>query len=110
MRRLDFILLAIGLSVSAVVAQQPTEAMVVFDSAGENLRDLVVDDRLGDRPLAQADKTLRIDRELRQGEAVVSTRPPPKKTASSLRVRARATVQEDRERVKRDVAISQAAP
>ena len=82
--------------------------MVVFDSAGENLRDQLLDDRLGDRPLAQTDKTLRIDRELRQGDVVASTRPPPKKSASSLRVRARAKVQEDRDRVKRDVAISEA--
>ncbi len=98
---------AVGLSVQWGVAQEPVGKMVIFDSVGENLKDQRVQDRVKDRPIGITDETLRIDRELRQGEAVVTTRSIKADPNAGPRVRARATVDEDRARVKREVAISQ---
>ena len=97
--------MAIGLS--TVGAQQPVGKMVVFDSVGENLKDQRIQDRVADRPIGITDETLRIDRELRQGGAIVTTRSLKKDSNAGPRVRARATVDEDRARVKREVALSQ---
>ena len=99
--------MAMAVSVTGAGAQQPVGKMVVFDSVGENLKDQKVQDRVADRPIGITDETLRIDRELRQGEAVVSTRSLKPDSNAGPRVRARATVDEDRARVKREVAISQ---
>ena len=102
-----FIALAVGLSVVEVKAQDSVGKMVVFDSVGENIKDQRVMDRVVDRPIGLTDETLRIDRELKQGEAVVTTRSLKEDSSVGPRVRARATVDEDRARVKREVAISQ---
>ena len=99
--------MALAIGLSTVGAQQPVGKMVVFDSVGENLKDQRIQDRVADRPIGITDETLRIDRELRQGEAVVSTRSLKLDSNAGPRVRARATVDEDRARVKREVAISQ---
>ena len=98
---------AMGISAAGTGAQEPVGKMVVFDSVGENLKDQQVQDRVADRPIGITDETLRIDRELRQGEAVVSTRSLKPDSNAGPRVRARATVDEDRARVKREVALSQ---
>ena len=107
MKRSIFAMLAVGWAVVAAVAQQPVGTVVTFDSTGENLRDQAVDDRVGDRPVSWVDKSLRIDRELKQGDEVAQVRPPVESKDSGARVRARATVEEDRERVKREVALSE---
>ena len=102
-----FIALAMGLSVSVAKAQDPVGKMVIFDSVGENIKDQRIQDRVGDRPIGLTDESLRIDRELKQGEAVVTTRSLKEDSNGGPRVRARATVDEDRARVKREVALSQ---
>lgn len=96
-----------GLSVGVGMAQEPVGKMVVFDSVGENLKDQRIQDRVKDIPIGLSDETLRIDRELRFGEAVVTTRSLKEDSKVGPRVRSRATVDEDRARVKREVAISQ---
>ena len=102
-----FIALAVGLSVGGVKAQDPVGKMVIFDSVGENIKDQRVLDRVKDRPIGLKDETLRVDRELKQGGAVVTTRSIKADSNAGPRVRARATVDEDRARVKREVALSQ---
>ena len=105
--RAGLLALAMAVPATGAGAQQPVGKMVVFDSVGENLKDQRVQDRVADRPIGITDETLRIDRELRQGEAVVTTRSLKPDSKAGSRVRARATVDEDRARVKREVAISQ---
>jgi hypothetical protein len=103
--------LAIGLSSACASAQQGgVGTPILMDAGATRLSDEQQDGRLDQRPLARQDPTLRTGRELKQGEAVVAVRPPPQpqEDASSPRVRARALLEEDRARVKREAAILEA--
>ena len=102
--------LAILLSAACASAQQGVGAPILVDAGATRLSDERPDARLDQRPLAQEDKSLRTGRELKQGEAVVAILPPPpqQEDSSSPRVRARALLEEDRARVKREAAILEA--
>jgi len=107
MRRFSLAVMAIGLSVVATSAQQRALSPILADSEGTLLSEERQDDRIDHRPLAQEDTTLRTGRELKQGEAVVVIPPPPQTEVSDSRVRARALLQEDRDRVKREAALAE---
>ena len=99
--------LAVVLSAVCASAQQGVGTPILVDAGATRLSDERPDARLDQRPLAQEDKTLRTGRELMQGEAVVDVRPPPppQTDSSSPRVRAKALLEEDRARVKREAAL-----
>ena len=106
MKRFGWIWVAMAFSGACASAQQ--EGRVLMDAGGTRLSDELRDDRIDQRPLSQADATLRTGRELMQGEAEVGFRPPPppQEDPSSPRVRARALLEEDRSRVKREAALA----
>lgn len=108
MKRPGLLLLAMTFSATCVSAQQ--EGRILMDVGGTRLTNEQKDARIDQRTLAQEDATLRTGRELKQGEAVVAFHPPPQQPAdsSSPRVRARALLEEDRSRVKREAAILEA--
>ena len=108
MKRLGSFWLAIVLSAACASAQQGgVETPILVDAGATRLSDEQQDGRIDRRPLARQDPTLRTGRELKQGEAVVAIRPSPPQQAdsSSPRVRARALLEEDRSRVKRQAAV-----
>jgi hypothetical protein len=91
----------------AASAQQPIQTPILMGAEASPLGDQLQDDRIDHRPLAQEDRTLKVGRELKQGEAVVKIAPPPPQSDSSgSRVRARALLAEDRERVKQAAALA----
>ena len=94
-------------SAACVSAQQGLGTPILTDAGATRLSDERQDERLDQRPLARQDPTLRTGRELMQGEAVVAIRPspPPQEDPASPRVRARALLEEDRSRVKRQAAV-----
>ncbi len=109
MKRWKWILAALGLCGGiAVWAQSPVSSPVFMDSGGTRLDSELLDAGLGQRPLAREDAALKAGRDLRQGEAVVNVHPPAAEaSASDPRVRAKATLQEDRARVKREAALQE---
>lgn len=110
MRRFNWAVMVIGLSVGSAWAQSRALSPLLSGPEGTLLSGELQDDRIGQRPIAQEDKDLRKGRELKQGEAVVAVRPLVPAAESSSRVRARALLQEDRDRVKREaVLVEQAA-
>ncbi len=70
------------------------------------LGDQLKDERVNHRPLAQQDRTLKVGRELKQGDAVVKIAVPRQQVSSSPRVRAQALLDEDRKRVKQAAALA----
>ena len=107
MKRFGSIWVALVFAGACASAQQ--EGRILMDAGGTRLSDELQDDRIDQRPLSQEDATLRTGRELMQGEAVVDIRPPPSppEDPSSPRVRARALLEEDRSRVKREAALAE---
>ena len=106
MKLLGSIWLAMLLSAACVSAQQGLGTPILADAGATRLSDEQQDGRLDQRPLAQKETTLRTGRELMQGEAIVAIRPPPsQEEASGSRIRARALLEEDRSRVKREAAL-----
>ncbi|MGD9780931.1 MAG: hypothetical protein AB7V14_02125 [Kiritimatiellia bacterium] len=107
MKRMGIFGLAIVLSAACALAQQGVGTPILVDAGATRLSDEKQDGRIDQRPLAQEDQSLRTGRELKQGEAVAAIRPPPQQQAdpSSPRVRARALLEEDRSRVKREAAL-----
>mgnify|MGYP003586406015 CR=1 FL=1 len=108
MKLFHVVWLATALSAACASAQQ--EGRILMDTGGTRLTNEHANARIDQRPLAQEDKSLRTGRELKQGEAVVVVRPPPSQgeEASGPRVRARALLEEDRARVKREAALLEA--
>lgn len=99
--------LLIGSWALAAVAQQPGQSPVLMGVDATPMGDQLKDERIDHRPLAQEDRTLKVGRELKQGEAVVKIAPPPAQPeAADSRVRARALLEEDRERVKQAAALA----
>jgi hypothetical protein len=90
----------------AASAQQTIQSPVLMGVEATPLGDQLTDERIDHRPLAQEDRTLKVGRELKQGEAVVKIAPPPQQDSSSPRVRARALLEEDRVRVKQAAALA----
>lgn len=98
--------LAAGAWSLAVPAQQPMfHTPVLMGAEATPVQDQRQDDRVGHLPLAREDRTLQVGRELRQGEAVVQSGPPPRPASESPRVRAQTLLLEDRARVKREAAL-----
>ena len=96
-----------GLAMLAVAAtaQQTIRTPVLMDESATRMADQRQDDRVDHRPLAQEDKTLKMGRESKQGDAVVAIQAPRQDESADGRVRARALLEEDRSRVKREAAL-----
>ena len=91
----------------AASAQQTIQSPVLMGVDATPMGDQLTDERIDHRPLAQEDRTLKVGRELKQGEAIVKITPPPAQPeAADSRVRARALLEEDRERVKQAAALA----
>jgi hypothetical protein len=107
MRVCGWVSLLAGCWALAALAQPPLQTPILMGAEASPLGDQLQDDRIDHRPLAQEDRTLKVGRELKQGEAVVKIAPPPAQPDSSgSRVRARASLAEDRERVKQAAALA----
>ena len=100
-----YIGMVIGLSVATAMAQQEAFSPIQMDTGGLRLTNEVIDGRLDQQPLAKGNNTLRLGRELKQGEPVEVIPPPTQEAASSPRVRSRALLEEDRLRVKQAAAL-----
>ncbi|MGB4047183.1 MAG: hypothetical protein WBL24_03335 [Kiritimatiellia bacterium] len=105
-RMAGLFLLTACFGVTTAWGQSGIGAPILMDAGGSRLDGERLDARLDQRPIAQEDRTLKTGRELKQGEAVIAIRPPPTAPAAdSPRVRARALLEEDRARVKREAAL-----
>ena len=97
-------LLVVGWALVAL-AQQSSHTPVLMGVDATPLGDQLQDARINHRPLSQQDRTLKVGRELKQGEAVVKIATPQQQAPSSSRVRAAALLAEDRKRVKQAAAL-----
>ena len=78
-----------------------------IDAGATKIEDQKIDARLGDLPMARADRTLKMGRDVQTRDAVFAVQvkeAPPEPTGA--RVRARKLLDEDRARVKREAAIN----
>jgi len=98
------ILLVVGWS-QVTSAQSSIHSPVLMGVEASPIGAQLQDARINHRPLAQEDRTLKVGRELKQGEAVVKIAPPPQPDSSGSRVRAKALLAEDRKRVKQAAAL-----
>jgi hypothetical protein len=107
MKRRGWIGMLVGGWALAAMAQQTIQSPVLMGVDATPLGDQLTDERIDHRPLAQEDRTLKVGRELKQGEAIVKITPQPAQAeAADSRVRARALLVEDRERVKQAAALA----
>lgn len=87
--------------------QETLHTPVLMDSGATKIEDQKIDARLGDLPMARADRTLKMGRDVQTRDAVFAVQvkeAPPEPTGA--RVRARKLLDEDRARVKREAAIN----
>lgn len=94
-----------GLAAGTARAQETLHTPVLMGVEGSLVTNQYLDDRVGHRPLASEDRSLKKGSELRQGGAVTTVRPAASSEPSSARVRAQRLLDEDRARIKREEAI-----
>ena len=96
---------AVALAAGPARAQETLHTPVLMGVEGSLVTNAFLDDRVGHRPLALEDRSLKKGSELRQGGAVTTVRPAPAPQPSAARVRAQRLLDEDRARIKREAAI-----
>ena len=107
MKRRGWLGLCLAGWASMAAAQQTGQSPVLMGVEATPLGDRLNSERVDHRPLALEDRTLKVGRELKQGEAIVKIVPPRSQPESSdARVRARALLEDDRERVKQAAALA----